>query len=355
MKHLHRSLAVIALLSLPAIGLGPWAKADKAEELSDEDLYDKVVNSCVFIITPMKGGFAMGSGSLVDTEKRYVITNYHVVSDKDFVFAQFPMYIKGKRITDKKLYIENVPAGKAIKAKVLHRDKGRDLAVIQLEKIPPGTKAIVLAKDSPRVGTNTFNIGSPGAVEQLFSMTGGKVRAVGPEDHLVGDGTAEGTFRVKATMVTATNPTNPGDSGGPLFNKKGEQVAVTESGRPSAQQVNFFVDVTEVRAFLNEKKLTIKESGIEPKLDKDVPNKTDNPPKKDPKKDGAETPIAKDPPPAASEADEKAAAARLASAKLFKDGEENREVYKSKLNAIIKQYPNTAAAKEAKNLLNALK
>jgi S1-C subfamily serine protease len=335
------------------MGLGPRAKA---EDLSSEDLYDKVVNSCVFIITPLKGGFAMGSGSLVDSEKRYVITNYHVVEDKDFVFAQFPIYVKGKRITDKKTYIENVPAGKAIKAKVLHRDKGRDLAVIQLEKIPPGTKAIVLAKDSPRVGSTTFNIGSPGAVEQLFSITEGKVRSVGTEDHLVGDGTVEGTFRVKAVMVTATNPTNPGDSGGPLFNKKGEQVAVTESGHRSAQNVNLFVDISEVRAFLNEKKLTIKESGIEPKKEETA--------KKDPKKDngGSET-TAKDPAPppkadttpAASEADEKAAAARLASAKLFKDGDENREVYKSKLNAIIKQYPNTAAGKEAKNLLDALK
>ena len=288
---------------------------DVGPPVGAEDLYDLVVNSCVFIITPTKGGFAMGSGSLIDAEKRYVITNYQLVQDKDFVFAQFPTYVRGKRVTDKKTYIENVPAGKAMRAKVLHRDKNRDLAVIQLEKIPPGTKAIVLAKDSPRIGTAVYNIGSQGAVEQLFSMTEGKVRAVGPEDHLVGDGTAEGAFRVRAVMVTTTNPTNPGDSGGPLFNKNGEQVGVTESGRPSAQQMNFCIDVSEVRAFLNEKKITIKKS----------------------------------------DDDEKAAADKLQSAKLFADGEENRDVYKSKLNAIIRQYPNTAAAEEAKKLLDKLK
>jgi len=364
MKCLHRPLAVIALLCLPAVGLGPRVKA---EDLSDEDLYDKVVNSCVFIITPLKGGFAMGSGSLVDSEKRYVITNYHVVQDKDFVFAQFPMYVKGKRITDKKTYIENVPAGKAIKAKVLHRDKGRDLAVIQLEKIPPGTQAIVLAKDSPRVGSNTFNIGSPGAVEQLFSMTGGKVRAIGPEDHLVGDGTAEGTFRVKAVMVTATNPTNPGDSGGPLFNKKGEQVAVTESGHRAAQQVNFFIDVSEVRAFLNEKKLTIKESGIEPKadpkVDKVVPKKDDaTAVKKEPVKDNGSdsaskgaTPPGKETTPAASEADEKAAADLLKRSGVFANDPDNKEYYTKRLREIIQKYPGTAAAKEAQKKLDALR
>jgi hypothetical protein len=78
-----------------------------------------------------------------------------------------------------------------------------------------------------------------------------------------------------------------------------------------------FIDVTEVRAFLNETKVVVKE--------------------------------------AANEADEKAAADKLRSAKLFRDGEENRDIYKSKLNAIVRQYPNTAAAKEAKRLLDLLK
>jgi Trypsin-like peptidase domain len=354
MKRLHRPLSVIALLCLPAVGLGPRAKA---EDFSSEDLYAKVVNSCVFIITPLKGGFAMGSGSLIDAEKRYIITNHHVVDDNEFVFVQFPAYDKGKMVTDKKIYIENVPIGKAIKATVLHRDKSRDLAIVQADSIPPGTRAITLAKDSPRQGATVWNIGSPGAVEQLFSITEGKVRAVGVEEHKVGG--AGGVFTLRAKVVTATNPTNPGDSGGPLFNSKGHQVAVTESGRMGVQQVNFFVDVTEVRAFLTQKKIAIKESDDEPKLDKIVPKKDDTTPikkkddtapiKTDPKKDNTDTT------PAASEADEKAAAARLASAKLFKDGDENREVYKSKLNAIIKQYPNTAAAKDAKKLLDGLK
>jgi S1-C subfamily serine protease len=354
MKHLRSTIAVIALLCLPAIGLGPRAAAD---DFTSEDLYAKVVNSCVFIIQVPKDrrGFSMGSGSLIDAEKRYIITNHHVVDDSDFVHVQFPAYVKGKMVTDKKIYIENVPVGLAIKATVLYRDKERDLALVQAEKIPPGTKAIVLAKDSPRQGTTVWNIGSPGAVEQLFSITEGKVRSVGVEEHRIGGGRE--VLNLKAKVVTATNPINPGDSGGPLFNKKGEQVAVTESGHTRAQQVNMFVDVTEVRAFLKQKGVTIKEPDDEPKLDKPDPK----PGKPIPKKDDAtpiktDTPPAKDPTPAAaSEADEKAAAARLASARLFKEGEENRELYKSKLNAIIKQYPNTAAAKDAKKLLDGLK
>src|SRR5262245_58871088 len=265
MKRLHRPFAAIALLCLPVIGLGSRAKA---QEFDSADLYGKVVNSCVFIIQVPKDkrGFAMGSGSLIDAEKRYIITNHHVVDDSDYVHVQFPTYDKGKMITDKKIYIENVPAGKAIKATVLHRDRSRDLAIIQAEKIPPGTRAIPLAKDSPRQGTTVWNIGSPGAVEQLFNITEGKVRAVGVEERRVGSG-AE-AFILKAKLVTATNPTIPGDSGGPLFNGKGEQVGVTESGHTGAQQVNIFVDVTEVRAFLKEKRVALWDSAdekIEPK------------------------------------------------------------------------------------------
>jgi hypothetical protein len=291
----------------------------------------------------------MGSGSLIDAEKRYVITNYHVVEDKSVVYAQFPMYIKGRLETNKKTYKDTALAGKAIKSKVLYYDISRDLAVIQLEKVPAGTQAIPLAKNSPRPGTTVWNIGSPGAVDQVFSITEGKVRSAGIEDHLVSGPGGDNAFRVRAKMVTATNPTNPGDSGGPLFNSKGHQVAVTESGNTRAQQVNLFVDVTEVRAFLAEKKITFKELSDEPdpkSEETDSPKgngSATKPPEKDKTASGTEA------------ADEKAAASMLARAKIFAEGEENRRTYIEKLNAIIKQFPATKAAKEAKKLLDAAK
>ena len=71
---------------------------------------------------------------------------------------------------------------------MLHYDILRDLALIQLDRVPAGTQAIPLAKSSPRQGTTVWNIGSPGAVGQVFSVTEGKVRAVGEENHLVGGG-----------------------------------------------------------------------------------------------------------------------------------------------------------------------
>jgi RNA polymerase sigma factor (sigma-70 family) len=310
-------------------------------------LYKVVVDSTVFIVVPMKGGIAMGSGVLFDKEKRYVLTNYHVVSDADKVYVQFPMHQKdGSILTDRKKYFDGIPAGEAITGKVQYRDKTRDLAVVQLEKLPVTAREIVLARKSPAVGTSSYNIGSPGAVAQVFNFTQGSVRAVGIEDFPVrGEGEI---LRIKAKMVTATNPTSPDDSGGPLVNKNGELVAVAESAPSGVQQANRFIDVSEVRAFLAEKKIAIKELSPDPDEPKKLPRVGPGSfqPKDEPK------PEPKQPAPVG--ADEKAAAQLLQRARLFEEGEDNRETYIRKLKDVIRQYPNTAAGKEAKKKLDAL-
>jgi len=374
MKTIRHALAVAALVAAP--GLTPRLSAD---DFNAADLYEKCVKSAVFIITPMKDGQAAGSGSLIDAERRYVITNYHVVGDTDLVWVQFPIRNKdGSLMTEKKKYIERIPAGQALKGKVLFRDKSRDLALVQLDKLPPDTHAIPLAKKSVRVGETVINIGNPGKVQfSAFSMTRGEVRAVDVVDMAVG-GHGE-TLRIKCKMVVTTNPVNPGDSGGPLIDRRGYQVAVTESGvfDGRTQNVNSFVDVTEVRAFLDEKKITIKELSEE---------KMDTPHHKDPvaRKTPGKSPLDRDPTPgngnpgtappdqgttppekkaagpvdpapnAPSPADEKAAETALRQAKVFKDSED-KDYYANKLKTVINKYPGTAAAKEAKKLLDGVK
>jgi hypothetical protein len=104
--------------------------------------------------------------------------------------------------------------------------------------------------------------------------------------------------------------------------------------------VNNCVDVTEVWGLLNQKKITIKDlTGENPEGPKPTFN---TPPKPDHPARGAPSPE-----------DEKKADAILRSARLFKDSDE--EYYKGKLKAIVSKYPETAAGKEAKKLLDAPK
>jgi S1-C subfamily serine protease len=330
MSRLFIRVAFVATLVLSIAG-GPAV----AQEVDVEKLYQKVVRSSVYIITPMDESYATGSGSLIDVERRYVLTNAHVVAKNKIVYVQFPMYQKdGKIVGDKTVYKDRVPQGLAIPGYVLHTDTSRDVAIVQLERIPLGTPAIPIVRKSVSPGTSTWNIGSPGLVPQLFSITDGKVRNIGTATHTYRGGQVR-----TARFLTATNPTNPGDSGGPLFNKDGHLVAITQGGSRAVQQLNLFVDVEEIRSFLNEKKLTIKEL---------VPDDSPPPPAKDP---GS---LAAPPGKADPEAEEAAAKSLLSRAGAFADGEDNRPVYIEKLKDVIKRYPNTAAAKDAQQKLKAL-
>ena len=146
---------------------------------------------------------------MIDLDKKLILTNKHVVDGSDFVFVQFPIYEKdGSILTDKTQYIERVPKGRAIRGKVLYTDQSRDLAFVELEKVPAGVPAVALAKTGVSAGATTWNIGSPGAVAQVFSITEGKVRGVGIEKFKVGGGD-DHVFEMNAKMVTTTNPANP--------------------------------------------------------------------------------------------------------------------------------------------------
>ena len=107
------------------------------------------------------------------------------------MFVQFPVRQKdGTLMTDKKKYIERIPAGQALKGKVLFRDKTRDLALVQLDRLPPGHPGPPPGQDErPRWARRVINIGNPGAVDRTFSTTQGDgPRRSGSRDLAVGGG-----------------------------------------------------------------------------------------------------------------------------------------------------------------------
>ena len=59
------SLRLAILLTAVAV-LGPPSRLTADEKFDPAALYDKCVKSTVFIVTPLKDGMAMGSGSLID-------------------------------------------------------------------------------------------------------------------------------------------------------------------------------------------------------------------------------------------------------------------------------------------------
>jgi serine protease Do len=249
--------AAIVAVVLVAESASVGAKDDEVDVVK---LYEEVVRSGVFIVVPMKDGPATGSGTLIDADQRLVLTVAHLVGDENKASVQFPIRDKDDRIDgDKGKYLARVKDRTAIAAKVLHRDLARNLALLQLDKVPAGTPALRLAEKNTVPGAVLWNIGCPGAVPQLFSVTQGRVRKVEVVEVKVADHEKESV--AKRQVVIATNPSAPGDSGGPAFDRHGRLVAVSDNAPGHLQQVQAFTSVEEVRAFLAEKKVTIKGDG----------------------------------------------------------------------------------------------
>ena len=134
-----------------------------------------------------------GSGFIV-SDDGYILTNAHVVDDADEVTV---------KLTDKRKFT----------AKVIGYDTRTDIAVIKINaaNLP---KVTIGNPDKLRVGEAVVAIGSPFGFEN--SVTSGIVSAKGrslPSESYV-------------PFIQTDVAVNPGNSGGPLFNLKGEVVGV---------------------------------------------------------------------------------------------------------------------------------
>lgn len=140
--------------------------------------------------SPLKN-LGQGSGFIFSTDG-YVLTNAHVVANADEVIVT---------LTDKREF----------KAKVIGSDQRTDIAVLKLEAT--GLPKVTLGdSDKVRVGEWVMAIGSPFGFEN--TVTAGIVSAKTRET---------GEF---VPFIQTDAAVNPGNSGGPLFNIKGEVIGI---------------------------------------------------------------------------------------------------------------------------------
>jgi hypothetical protein len=310
---------------------------------SGEKIFDRAVKSTVWVIVPRPDGkVESGTGSLIDRAHRLVITNFHVVgrageSPKgDSVYVFFPHYANGELISDRTYYTRLLARGRTIHGTVKYRDDKRDLALIELDQVPSGAQSLKLAAHSVKAGQTVHSIGNPGKSGALWVYTQGVVRTT-PYHKIWGARDGNTTYRFEAKVIETQSPTNPGDSGGPLVNKDGELVAVTQGYNTNAQLLSLFVDISEVKHFLNQHKLRISPA---------MARETQRAEKPGIEKSGDQ--------PAAPDAKaEKDATLKLGLAKALADAGKTEKAKESCMR-IIKDYPKTEAATEAKVLLDKL-
>ncbi len=241
MKRLETCCSVQSFVSLLTVAVCLSCRTESAQ--ADSQIYQKTLQSTAWVLAKTGGETSSGTGVLVDEQKKLVITNFHVVGEARAAVIFFPELKDGKPIVDRSHYLENV--GKlGIRGRVLGVDRKRDLALIELDRIPAGIQALSMASESVGPGEHIQSIGNPGSTEALWVFTSGTVRSVYQKSFSTGAG--EHDFKVVETQ----SPINSGDSGGPVVNGKGELAAISQAISPKARLVSYSVDISEVKAFL---------------------------------------------------------------------------------------------------------
>jgi serine protease Do len=175
------------------------------------------------VVVKSPGG--LGSGFIVNAEG-YLITNFHVIEgQKHFTVTQFVQ--SGAEI--KRVIHDNI--------RIVALDAFHDLAVLQIEddhETPFPT--VVLSADPPVYGENIFVIGNPAGLER--TVTEGILSHTGR------------LFEGKLFLQIDAS-VNPGNSGGPLFNRQGQVIGVVNMGSRVMQGLNFAIPARHVMFLLD--------------------------------------------------------------------------------------------------------
>ncbi|VVE77292.1 S1C family serine protease [Pandoraea sputorum] len=144
---------------------------------------------------PSEGGTAssLGSGFIVSRDG-FVLTNHHVVANADYATV---------KLAD----------GRTLAARVVGTDRAADVAVLKIAASDLPTVAIGDPAQS-RVGEWVVAIGSPYGLDN--TVTSGIISAKSRQ--------MSETSPVR--FIQTDVPLNPGNSGGPLFNLKGEVIGI---------------------------------------------------------------------------------------------------------------------------------
>jgi serine protease Do len=243
------------LAALVAVALLNGAQAARANTA----LYNKTLLSTGWVVVPLGGnGYAWGTGWVIDREQKLLVTNYHVVANKRDVQIYFPTWTDNRLTVDARVYWTKV---RPEKGRVVFISKARDLALIQLTTMPKHIRQLPLAARPPQVGEAMHSIGNSSvgpAVDSgyLWRYTRGEVRLLRRIRDTFKDGQA-----INCRVVETSSPTNNGDSGGPVVNDRGELVAVVSCCATKDRNISWFIEVSEVRAFVRAYFERMKQSG----------------------------------------------------------------------------------------------
>jgi serine protease Do len=199
-----------------------WSTIERQEATVKTNV-DRTAPAVVMVRTPT----GLGSGFIISADG-YVVTNAHVIQGDTKISVV--VFEKGADDTLKKRVLEKV--------RIVAMNAHEDLALLQLEDEKELPLTYLGDSDEVRVGQPCYAIGNPRGLERTVSE--GIISTL----NRIMDG---------RTHLQTTAPVNPGNSGGPLFNLKGEVIGVVDLRTVQAEGLNFAIPVDRVKRFLRDR------------------------------------------------------------------------------------------------------
>ena len=170
--------------------------------LTIAEIADKVKPSVVSIEVTFPGGSGIGTGIIL-TETGYIATNYHVVEDG----------------TSYRVVLHD---GTEYTATYVGGDEMSDLAVLKINAT--GLRAAEIGNsDELIVGETVVAIGTPSGLDFAGTTTDGIISAINRDAKIYDN---SGIMVKRMTLIQTNAEVNPGNSGGPLVNDRGQVVGV---------------------------------------------------------------------------------------------------------------------------------
>ena len=170
-----------------------------------------------------------GSGVLISADGK-VMTAAHVVHAMDEISVEFI-------------------GGDTVAARVVSSEPAADLSLLQLDRVPPGAKVATMADSSTmHVGDQVIVVGAPYGLSHSLSV--GYISARWPPNTVYKTMPLAEFFQTDATI-------NTGNSGGPMFNMKGEVIGIVShniSKGGGSEGLGFVVTLNTAKQLLLEKR-----------------------------------------------------------------------------------------------------
>jgi S1-C subfamily serine protease len=228
--------AGLALVLTVVYSLFFWP-LERAEAQSVREVFQKVVPSVVVIRARGRDVEASGethftetgSGVLISPDGK-VMTAAHVVHSMDEIAVEFI-------------------GGETVSARIVASEPAADLSLLQLDRVPPGAQVAPMADSrTVQVGDPAVIVGAPYGLS--YSLSAGYISARWAPNTVYRSMPMAEFFQTDAVI-------NTGNSGGPMFNMKGEVIGIVShniSKGGGSEGLGFVVTLNTAKQLLLEKR-----------------------------------------------------------------------------------------------------